>query len=91
MCAVWYNLRRNGDGDYQTRHAACPVLIGTKWGKRSQVVPANGRLAFAPDARPLNRCRNVTLYPLQQGENLLCEVGYNNYGHRSRETAVVAN
>ena len=32
-CAVWHNLMRNGEGDYDTRHAACPVLTGSKWGK----------------------------------------------------------
>lgn len=31
--AFWYNLHRNGDGDELTRHAACPVLTGSKWGK----------------------------------------------------------
>jgi len=29
--AFWYNLRANGEGDDMTRHAACPVLAGTKW------------------------------------------------------------
>ncbi|XP_033213451.1 prolyl 4-hydroxylase subunit alpha-2 [Belonocnema kinseyi] len=29
--AVWYNLKRNGEGDVLTKHAACPVLSGTKW------------------------------------------------------------
>ena len=29
-CAVWYNLKANGDGDYRTRHAVCPVLVGSK-------------------------------------------------------------
>merc|ERR1712029_964050 len=29
--AFWYNLHRNGEGDVLTRHAACPVLAGTKW------------------------------------------------------------
>ncbi|KAL8609462.1 hypothetical protein ACOMHN_037984 [Nucella lapillus] len=29
--AFWYNLYRNGDGIYRTRHAACPVLVGLKW------------------------------------------------------------
>lgn len=29
----WYNLHPNGDGDYRTRHAACPVLLGNKWGE----------------------------------------------------------
>ncbi|XP_074103649.1 prolyl 4-hydroxylase subunit alpha-1 [Cotesia typhae] len=29
--AFWYNLKPNGEGDYKTRHAACPVLTGSKW------------------------------------------------------------
>lgn len=29
--AFWYNLHPNGEGDVLTRHAACPVLVGTKW------------------------------------------------------------
>ncbi|XP_058444730.1 prolyl 4-hydroxylase subunit alpha-1-like [Malaya genurostris] len=29
--AFWYNLHASGNGDYATRHAACPVLTGTKW------------------------------------------------------------
>ena len=31
--AFWYNLHKNGEGDEMTRHAACPVLAGTKWGR----------------------------------------------------------
>ncbi|XP_073683792.1 prolyl 4-hydroxylase subunit alpha-1a isoform X1 [Garra rufa] len=27
----WYNLFASGEGDYSTRHAACPVLLGNKW------------------------------------------------------------
>ncbi|XP_053495598.1 prolyl 4-hydroxylase subunit alpha-1a isoform X2 [Ictalurus furcatus] len=27
----WYNLFPSGEGDYSTRHAACPVLMGNKW------------------------------------------------------------
>ncbi|XP_030835070.1 prolyl 4-hydroxylase subunit alpha-1 isoform X1 [Strongylocentrotus purpuratus] len=27
----WYNLRKSGQGNYDTRHAACPVLSGSKW------------------------------------------------------------
>lgn len=30
--AFWYNLHTSGEGDYLTRHAACPVLTGSKWG-----------------------------------------------------------
>ncbi|KAF5298234.1 hypothetical protein FQR65_LT09745 [Abscondita terminalis] len=29
--AFWYNLHPSGEGDYNTRHAACPVLAGSKW------------------------------------------------------------
>ncbi|GLV45494.1 prolyl-4-hydroxylase-alpha EFB [Carabus blaptoides fortunei] len=29
--AFWYNLYPSGQGDYLTRHAACPVLAGSKW------------------------------------------------------------
>ena len=29
--AFWYNLLPNGQGDPMTRHAACPVLLGSKW------------------------------------------------------------
>ncbi|EEZ97484.1 Prolyl 4-hydroxylase subunit alpha-2-like Protein [Tribolium castaneum] len=29
--AFWYNLHPSGDGDKMTRHAACPVLTGSKW------------------------------------------------------------
>ncbi|KAF6213916.1 hypothetical protein GE061_011641 [Apolygus lucorum] len=29
--AVWMNLHANGEGDVRTRHAACPVLAGSKW------------------------------------------------------------
>ncbi|KAM8853168.1 prolyl 4-hydroxylase subunit alpha-3 isoform 2-T2 [Synchiropus picturatus] len=27
----WWNLRRNGEGDDDTLHAGCPVLLGDKW------------------------------------------------------------
>ncbi|TMW48452.1 hypothetical protein DOY81_006471 [Sarcophaga bullata] len=27
----WYNLHASGDRDYRTKHAACPVLKGSKW------------------------------------------------------------
>nr|XP_043887301.1 prolyl 4-hydroxylase subunit alpha-3 isoform X1 [Solea senegalensis] len=27
----WWNLHRNGQGDFDTLHAGCPVLIGDKW------------------------------------------------------------
>ncbi|XP_060646476.1 prolyl 4-hydroxylase subunit alpha-1 [Drosophila nasuta] len=29
--AYWMNLHRSGEGDVRTRHAACPVLTGSKW------------------------------------------------------------
>ncbi|XP_072026106.1 prolyl 4-hydroxylase subunit alpha-2-like [Amphiura filiformis] len=27
----WYNYHRNGKLDHRTKHAACPVVMGTKW------------------------------------------------------------
>ena len=29
--AFWFNLEPSGDGDLDTEHAGCPVLIGEKW------------------------------------------------------------
>lgn len=29
----WWNLHRSGEGDGDTLHAGCPVLVGDKWGK----------------------------------------------------------
>ncbi|RDD40076.1 Prolyl 4-hydroxylase subunit alpha-2 [Trichoplax sp. H2] len=29
--AFWYNMHRNGEGNKLSVHAACPVLIGSKW------------------------------------------------------------
>ncbi|KAK3083014.1 hypothetical protein FSP39_011720 [Pinctada imbricata] len=29
--AFWYNFKRNGDQDFDTQHAGCPVLLGSKW------------------------------------------------------------
>jgi len=36
-CVIWYNLLKNGDGDVSTRHAACPVLVGSKWGTSNPI------------------------------------------------------
>lgn len=33
--AFWLNLHADGEGDYDTRHAACPVLTGSKWGNKN--------------------------------------------------------
>lgn len=35
--AFWYNLLPNGEGNERTRHAACPVLAGSKWGNRFSI------------------------------------------------------
>lgn len=44
--AFWYNLHESGDGDVNTRHAACPVLAGSKWGKNNynQVTKKQGQI-----------------------------------------------
>lgn len=28
---LWFNLKTSGEGDVYTRHAGCPVLLGSKW------------------------------------------------------------
>ncbi|XP_022215457.2 prolyl 4-hydroxylase subunit alpha-2-like [Drosophila obscura] len=27
----WYNLHTDGSGDWSTTHAACPIIVGSKW------------------------------------------------------------
>ncbi|BFF92295.1 prolyl 4-hydroxylase subunit alpha-2-like [Drosophila madeirensis] len=27
----WYNLHTDGEGDWSTAHAACPIIVGSKW------------------------------------------------------------
>ena len=34
LAVFWHNLHRNGSNDYRTIHAACPVLVGSKWGEK---------------------------------------------------------
>ncbi|XP_055381324.1 prolyl 4-hydroxylase subunit alpha-1-like [Condylostylus longicornis] len=29
--AFWYNLRHDGQPDFKSQHAACPVILGSKW------------------------------------------------------------
>ncbi|XP_049300702.1 prolyl 4-hydroxylase subunit alpha-1-like isoform X2 [Anopheles funestus] len=36
----WYNLHANGSIDARTLHGACPVFVGSKWGKSRYVVVA---------------------------------------------------
>ena len=31
--AFWFNLLKSGESDARTRHAGCPVIVGSKWGK----------------------------------------------------------
>lgn len=30
--AFWHNLYKSGVGDLRTKHGACPILSGSKWG-----------------------------------------------------------
>ena len=43
--AFWWNLKRSGDGDDSTRHAGCPVLVGSKWG---EFIPRGDNLTDRP-------------------------------------------
>ncbi|XP_033037202.1 prolyl 4-hydroxylase subunit alpha-2 isoform X5 [Trachypithecus francoisi] len=44
----WYNLLRSGEGDYRTRHAACPVLVGCKWGFFLLLLPSSHVMSMHP-------------------------------------------
>lgn len=37
--AVWMNLHSSSVGDKLTKHAACPVLLGSKWGTKIYHLP----------------------------------------------------
>lgn len=37
----WYNLLPDGSGDSRTRHIACPVALGAKWGTYSILLVGN--------------------------------------------------
>jgi len=50
-CAVWYNLMLSGEGDYDTRHAACPVLSGSKWGALHCLLVRGGVVAFSVECQ----------------------------------------
>lgn len=30
---LWWNLHASGDRDIRTKHAGCPVLVGSKWSR----------------------------------------------------------
>jgi prolyl 4-hydroxylase len=61
--AFWYNLLPNGEGDYDTRHAACPVLVGTKWVSNYWVheVGQELRRPCRKDSENLNNDYNIQL------------------------------
>ena len=50
--AFWYNLHRSGEGDYDTRHAACPVLVGSKWGQLASCPVDSPRARWMTSTRP---------------------------------------
>lgn len=37
LAAFWFNLHASGKGDMRTVHGACPIISGSKWGKRKGV------------------------------------------------------
>lgn len=53
--AFWLNLHPSGEGDLATRHAACPVLRGSKWGRDASTVTLTLRTGF-PTRRDPSSC-----------------------------------
>uniref|UniRef100_A0A8C9RHS6 procollagen-proline 4-dioxygenase n=1 Tax=Scleropages formosus TaxID=113540 RepID=A0A8C9RHS6_SCLFO len=56
----WYNLFASGEGDYSTRHAACPVLVGNKW-VSNKWIHERGQEFRRPCG--LDECTNSLPYP----------------------------
>ena len=52
--AFWLNLHASGEGDYLTRHAACPVLAGSKWGKFLRLCPHEWKILIGKLALPVS-------------------------------------
>ncbi|KAG8333015.1 Prolyl 4-hydroxylase, alpha polypeptide [Homalodisca vitripennis] len=44
----WYNLHHDGTIDYRMRHAACPVIVGTKWVLNKWLHEAGQELRYRP-------------------------------------------
>ncbi len=57
-----YNLHRNGEGDDMTRHAACPVLAGTKWGEFHKI---DGENTLFPK-RKVEKCKKINMHYIFQ-------------------------
>jgi len=38
---VWHNLKNDGSAHFSTWHSACPVVVGTKYGKIQLLLPPN--------------------------------------------------
>ncbi|KAJ8937370.1 hypothetical protein NQ314_011918 [Rhamnusium bicolor] len=61
--AFWHNLHASGDGDKLTRHAACPVLAGSKWAEPAafflpfvyKFAPPSEALRYAAGKAPVLR------------------------------------
>ena len=72
--AVWYNLLPNGKGDERTRHAACPVLIGSKWGNMISFMYLTCLILLGHICQPTPcsncalHCREVVLFFLPKSE-----------------------
>ncbi|XP_017076155.2 prolyl 4-hydroxylase subunit alpha-1 [Drosophila eugracilis] len=50
---LWYNLHTNGSCDPSTMHAACPVIVGSKWVMTEWI--SERRQIFIRPCRPLSR------------------------------------
>lgn len=42
----WHNLTPSGHGDWHTRHASCPVILGYKWGTLFNISLKNYYIIF---------------------------------------------
>lgn len=50
----WYNLFKSGQGDLLTKHAACPVLVGSKWIANKWIHERGQEFKFRPCGLSIN-------------------------------------
>ena len=61
--AFWFNLLKSGESDARTRHAGCPVIVGSKWGEEFNLFCHENFNANKSDIKLINekQCSFISL------------------------------
>ena len=55
----WYNLESSGKRDNRTKHAACPVLVGSKW-VANKWIRSNGQIFERPCKNHFSSLKDIS-------------------------------